>query len=163
MNRASRTVLSALSTFALLCVLAPVCAHCCPELPGRDLTASFGLGLTARLVVVEYFTASKNADAKRAASLIDYEEWAKELGLDEERAKEWALDHRTSLVDDYRREKAAGSTKEFKIIKATVLDKRAVFEVTQDRTTGVYRWQVKLVLKRGRWAITGFRLVGVER
>lgn len=152
-----------LSTFALLCALTPVCARCCPELPGRDLTASFGLGLTARLLVVEYFTASKNADAKRAASLIDYEEWAKELGLDEERAKEWTLNHRTSLVDDYQREKAAGSTKEFKIIKATVLDKRAVFEVTQDRTTGVYRWQVKLILKQGQWAITGFRLVGVER
>jgi hypothetical protein len=160
MNRVFPTVLSA---FALLCALAPVCAQCCPELPGRDLTASFGPGLTARLVVVEYFTASKNADAKRAASLVDYEEWAKELGLDEERAKEWALNHRMSLVDDYQRQKAIGSTKEFKIIKATVLDKRAVFEVTQDRTTGVYRWQVKLVLKRGGWAITGFRLVGVER
>ena len=160
MNRVPTT---ALLVLALLCALAPVCAHCCPELPGRDLTASFGLGLTARLVVVEYFTASKNADAKRASSLIDYEEWAKDQGLDEERAKEWALDHSTSLVDDYQREKAIGSTKEFKIIKGTVLDKGAMFEVTQDRTTGVYRWQVKLVLKRGRWAITGFRLVGVER
>ncbi len=160
MNRAP---LIALCTFALSSAVVPVHAPSCPELPARDLTASLGMGLSARLVVVEYFTASKNADAKRASSLIDYEEWAKEMGFDGERAKEWALDHRTSLVDDYQRQKALGSTKEFKIIKATVVDKRAVFEVTQDRAAGVYLWQVKLILKHGRWAITGFRLVSVER
>ena len=150
----NRALVIALCTFALSSAAVPLRSPSCPELPARDLTASLGLGLSARLVVVEYFTASKNADAKRASSLIDYEEWAKEMGLDGERAKEWALDHRTSLVDDYQRQKALGSTKEFK---------RAVFEVTQDRTAGVYLWQVTLILKHGRWAITGFRLVSVER
>ena len=144
-------------------VFVPGRALSSPEVAERDPTAPFKTAPDARAVVIEYFTASKNADAARASSLIDYAEWAKERGLDGARAKQWAREHRTALVEDYRKEKAAGSTKEFRIVKAAVRDDSAVFEVTQDRAQGTCRWEVKLTVKRGRWVIISFRLLGIER
>jgi hypothetical protein len=155
MNRASLIAI-------LVAALAPT-AVSCPELPPHDPTAAFRATETAYATVVEYFTASKNADAKRASSLIDYEEWGKQLGLDDDAAKEWALSHGLDLEESYRQEKAAGSTKVFKIVKGDVLGERAVFQVTQERAGGVYLWEVTLRLKHGRWAFIGFRLLSVEQ
>jgi hypothetical protein len=155
MNRASLIAV-------LLVAFAPP-AGSRPELPPHDPTAAFRAAATAYAAVVEYFTASKNSDAARASSLIDYEEWAKEMGLDDDQARQWALEHRLDLEDSYRAHKAAGSTKEFEIVKADLLGERAVFEVTQDRVEGVYRWEVKLRFKQGRWVFIGFRLLSVAQ
>jgi hypothetical protein len=160
MNQASSV---AVLTLVWALSFAPVCGHACPELAERDPLAPFRVAPGARAVIVEYFTASKTADAARAADLIDYETWAGETGLEGERAKEWAQEHRAELEADYRREKAAGSSKEFRIIKESVEEGRAVFEVTQERATGLFRWEVRVGLKRGRWLLTGFDLVGIER
>jgi len=141
----------------------PGVASSCPEFPQRDPTAAFRAAGTAHAAVIEYFTASKNADAKRASALIDYVEWAREMGLDEEDAADWARDHHLDLEGSYLREKAAGSTKEFEIVKSNVLGERAVFEVTQERATGLYLWEVKLKFKQGRWVFVGFRLLSVAR
>jgi hypothetical protein len=135
----------------------------CPEPPAHDPTAAFRAGEAAYAAVVEYFTASKNANAARASSLIDYEEWGKEMGLDDDTAREWALRHSLDLDDSYRQEKAAGSTKVFKIVKGDVLGERGVFDVTQERADGVYLWEVKLRFKRGRWVFVGFRLLSVAQ
>ena len=134
-----------------------------PVVSERDPLEPFRRDQDARDVVTEYFTASKNGDAKRAASLIDYEEWAKELGYGEKEGRLRAKEHREDLVVEYRQEKAAGSTKVFKVLKETVQDDRAVFEVTQDRADGVYTWEIRLLYKTGRWAIVRFRLLSIER
>jgi len=148
---------------ALAVALVPGTAAPSPMLPERDPTLPFKAALNVRAVVIAYFTASKNGDAKRAASLIDYDQLAKSAGRRGEAAKEWALDHQASLAQSYRAEKAAGSTKDFKIIKSKVLGDRAVFEVTQARAKGVYRWQVTLKRKHGQWACTGFLLLNIGR
>jgi hypothetical protein len=154
MNRASLIAV-------LLAALAPGAAAC-PELPHQDPTAAFRATESANAAVVEYFSASKNADAARASSLIDYPEWAKEMGLDDNAAKRWALAHRLDLEDSYREEKEAGSTKAFKIVKGDVLGESAVFDVTQERADGVYLWEVKLRFKHGRWVFVGFRLLSIN-
>jgi hypothetical protein len=156
---------SSFAALILACVsaLTPVCGRACPKLLERDPLAPFRVGPGARVVVVEYFTASKNADAARAGQLIDYEEWAGELGLEGELAKRWAKAHRADLEADYLREKAAGSSKKFQIMKESLHEGTAVFEVTQERADGLYRWEVKAGLKHGRWMLTGFRLVSIER
>ena len=154
-----RLVPALLVVAALLLVVGGAWAS--PVVSERDPLEPFRLEATARDVVVEYFTASKNADAKRASRLIDYSEWAKEMGLDAETAKQWAKQHREELVVDYRDEKAAGSTKAFKILKETVEGGRATFEVTQDRADGVYRWEVRLLYKSGRWVVVGFQLTEI--
>jgi hypothetical protein len=160
MNRASSFVVVLLISVS---AFTPLRGRACPELAERDPLAPFRVGPGARAAVVEYFTASKNADAARAAGLIDYEEWAADLGLDDELAKRWAKEHRDDLEADYLREKAAGSSKKFQIMKESLHEGRAVFEVTQERADGLFRWEVKVGSKRGRWMLTGFRLVSIER
>ncbi|MBN1919087.1 MAG: hypothetical protein JW889_14370 [Verrucomicrobia bacterium] len=134
-----------------------------PVVSERDPLEPFRRDQDARAVLIEYFTASKNGDAARASGLIDYEEWAKALGLDGDKAKEWAQMHRRNLVVEYGAEKAAGSTKVFKVLKETMKDRHAVFEVTQGRVDGIYLWQVELLYKNGRWAIVGYRLLDIDR
>jgi hypothetical protein len=129
----------------------------------HDPVAPFTGANTPRAVIVEYFTASKNGDAARASSLIDYDEWGRRRGLEGERARQWHAEHRAALDQDYRLERAAGSTKEFEIIKETVERETAVFEITQERADGLYWWDVTVALKRGRWAIVDFRLSSVRR
>jgi hypothetical protein len=146
----------------LLAALAPR-AFSCPELPAHDPAAAFRGADSANAAVVEYFTASKDADAAHASSLIDYVEWAKEMGLDDKAAMRWAVTHRLDLADSYRQEQELGSTKAFKIIKGDVLGERAVFDVTQERADGVYLWEVKLTFKHGRWVFVGFRLLSVAQ
>ena len=129
----------------------------------HDPIASFTGANTPRAVIVAYFTASKNGDAARASSLIDYDEWARRKGLEGERAKQWGAEHRAALEQGYRLEKAAGSTKEFEIVKATVERDTAVFEITQERADGVHWWEVAVALRGGRWAIVDFDLKSVRR
>jgi phage terminase Nu1 subunit (DNA packaging protein) len=134
-----------------------------PMLPERDPLAPFRGAATAREVLVQYFTASKDNDAAAAARLIDYEEWTKSLGLEGDEAKAWAKEHRAELEAGYRKDEAEGSTKEFRIVKEKHEETRAVFEVTQVRAAGTYLWEVTLVEKHGRWAISGFRLLRISR
>jgi len=129
----------------------------CPEFAARDPIEPLKIALSPKAVVVEYFTASKNGDADRAASLIDYIEWGREMGLDEKTAERFGREHRDALAEGYLKDKAAGSTKDFRILKSTVLKDEAVFEVTQDKVGGVLLWEVKVKFKEGRWAIVGFR------
>jgi hypothetical protein len=153
-----------LTTFAAAVSLLVVNgAWASPVVTERDLLEPFRVNATARDVVVEYFTASKNANAARASSLIDYDEWAKAMGLEGEDAKERAKRHREELVTEYRAEKTLGSTKAFKIVKENVEGQRATFEVTQDRIAGVYTWEVQLLYKNGRWVIVSFVLKSIAR
>jgi len=145
------------SLVALASAFAAGDASSCPRLVEREAVARFLHELAAHALVVEYMTASKNGEAERASSLIDYEEWAKEMRMNEERAKAWAQNHRKSLAEAYRQHKAEGSTKVFGLVRATVLDETAVFEVTQERVGGVLLWEIKLKFKEGRWVIVGFR------
>lgn len=132
-----------------------VCSHKWAE---HDPIAPFTRGNTPRAVVVAYFTASKDGDAARASSLIDYNEWARRRGLEGERAKEFGALHRAALEEAYRLQKAAGATKEFEIVKETVERETAVFEITQERSDGVHLYEVTLALRGGRWAIVDFAL-----
>ena len=144
-------------------VLGPGRAVPCPELPTGGSMAPLKIALSAESVVVEYFTASKNGDADHASSLIDYVEWAREMGLDEKAGERFARSHRDALAEGYLKDKAAGSTKAFTILKATVLDGQAVFEVTQAKAGGVLWWEVRVKRKEGRWAIVGFRTIKRRR
>ncbi len=127
----------------------------------QDPVAPFTGANTPRAVVVAYFTASKNGDAARASSLIDYDEWARRRGLAGDRAKQFGPLHRAALKEGYRVQKAAGSTKEFEIVKAAIERDTAVFEITQERADGVHWWEVTLALRGGRWAIVDFALKSV--
>jgi len=111
--------------------------------------------------VAPFITASKNGDAARASSLIDYDEWARRRGLAGDRAKQFGPLHRAALKEGYRVQKAAGSTKEFEIVKAAIERDTAVFEITQERADGVHWWEVTLALRGGRWAIVDFALKSV--
>jgi hypothetical protein len=132
-----------------------------PVYPERDPLAPFRGSFSAREVLVEYFTASKNNDARTAASLIDYDEWAKARGLEGDEAKAWAKEHQAELAAGYAKDKAAGLVKEFRVVKETDDGERAVFEVEQERAGMTNLWQVTLVKKEGRWVVAGFRLLRI--
>jgi hypothetical protein len=132
-----------------------------PVYTERDPLAPFRGSFSAREVLVEYFTASKNNDARTAASLIDYDEWAKARGLKGDDAKAWAKEHQAELAASYAQDKAAGVSKDFRVVKETKDGERAVFEVEQERTGMTNLWQVTLVKKEGRWVVAGFRLLRI--
>ena len=138
-------------------------ALACPTLPGIDINAGALIDVSAKTVLISYFEASKKGDAKTASSLIDYDEWAKDMNLQGDEKKQWIDMHKGTLQQDYDMEKKEGSTKEFKILSAETQDNEAVFKVSQERTSGKYIWEVRLIRKHegqgiagGRWRIKGF-------
>ncbi len=151
-------------TIGLLCVLTIVgLAPPCPLPPDFITGSKSTIDTSPRRIVARYFEASKKADAKTATSLIHYEDWAKELNLKENKKKLWIEDHRSSLQDSYDEEKKAGSSKEYKILSTKQEGHESVFEVSQERVSGKYIWEVRLFKKDGKWWIKGFKLLRIER
>jgi hypothetical protein len=156
------------SYILLLAVIPSNIAVLCPILPAIDRNTTAKIEVGAKTYLVKYFEASKKGDAKMASSLIDYDEWAKEMNLQGEAKKQWIEMHKGSLQEDYDMQKNDGSTKEYKILSSELKDKEAVFKVSQQRASGVYIWEVKLFRKQAEgkgapsWRIKGFYLKGVE-
>lgn len=134
-----------------------------PMLPERDPLAPFRRPTTARGTVIRYFEASRNNDSLIAASLIDYDEWAKSRDLEGAEAEAWAAEHRAELAAGYAKDRAEGIDKAFRITKETYEGTRAIFEVEQARGDVTNLWQVSLVDKGGCWSMAGFRLLRITR
>jgi hypothetical protein len=137
----------------------------CPMLPTIDTNSIIRIEVGAKVFLIKYFEASKNGDAKTASSLIDYDEWAKDMNLQGDSKKQWIDMHKGSLQEDYDMQKTDGSTKEYKILSSELKGDEAIFKVSQQRAAGVYVWEVRLVRKQvgeintsRRWRIKGFYL-----
>jgi hypothetical protein len=153
----------------LICVLFMSCApslslraNACPRLPTDARDSKTLLDVSSVAVVKRYFQASKEADAKTAVTLVDYDEWAKDMNLAGANKKEWIKEHRDSLQASYDMHKREGSSKEFKILSITTVGTEQVFIVSQSRAAGDYIWEVRAIRKGGSWRIKGFDLQKVK-
>ena len=135
---------------------------CSPKSPPIDSGEKPVLNIGPENVVVRYFEASKAGDAKTAVSLIDYDAWAKEMGLAGNAKETWIANHKSSLQDTYDQHKTEGSTKDFKILSTKRNGAETVFEVSQERKFGDYVWLVKVISTKKGWRIKSFDLEKVQ-
>ena len=139
----------------------------CPKLPKMDFKDVSIIEIGPTNTLISYFEASKKGDAKTASNLIDYDEWARDMNLEGEQKKQWIDMHRGSLQEDYDLHKKEGSSKNYKILESNLKKDEATFKVSQERTSGKYIWEVKLIKKQigasgFQWRIKGFYLKQVE-
>jgi len=140
----------------------------CPILPLVEFKDNSVIQVGARAVLISYFEASKKGDAKTASSLIDYEEWAKDMNLQDDAKKRWIEMHKGSLQEDYDMQKKDGSSKEYKILSSEEKGNEAIFKVSQERAMGKYIWEIRIIRKSplqiggSKWRIKGFYLKGVN-